>query len=124
MLDIDALRDELTAAQTVLEPQIRGIQALLAAAPQSAFADELNEQLQLHNNRFDLISVVLKACNAVHDALGNLNADGYPNLNITPINQVDFEAMKSEVQDIEAAFDLFGHEASGVNISLNQPAEK
>ncbi len=124
MLDIEALREELLAARTALEPEIRGIEALLLAAPEKVFADELTAQLALHTKRWNLITAVLRAIDLVFVTYAALKADGYPEKNIAPIGQPDFQAMATELADITAAVELFGHEASSGTISLNDPAKK
>lgn len=124
MLDIDALKQELHTARDLIESQLRGIEDLQRAAPTSAFADELSEQRKLHISRRDKLTTVIRAIDTVHDSYTALKGDGYPDVNITPIDSGDLRKMLEEIEAMRAASDLFGHEASEASVDLGQPAPK
>ena len=105
-LALDILRAELLAAQTVLAPQIRGLDELSRGELNSEALASVNQLRRQRNERLDLIIAVLAA-------IDKLDADGYPNLERFPVTPEIAAYFQAELAALEAAFAIFGRPETG-----------
>jgi hypothetical protein len=103
---IDILRTELLAAQTVLSPQIRGLDELSRGELNTAALSAVNQLRRQRNTRLDLIVAALAAIDALDD-------DGYPNLERFPVTPEIAAYFQAELAALEAAFAIFGQPETG-----------
>lgn len=99
-----SLRAELTAALAVIEPQIRGLEALIKfpfISPETASA--ILNVIDIRVRRRNLIRAALDALDSVIAAQAALEMDGYPALGAIPVLASIEEEILQDLMDLEAA---------------------
>ena len=102
-----ALRDELNAALSVIEPQINGLDDLTRAGMSVEITQDINSELVGRHRRKTLILGVIAALDAVLVALAALDADGYPNLPTISLIGHLFDELQHEKTALYAAIEIF-----------------
>lgn len=98
------LRAELTAALAVIEPQIRGLEALIKfpqISPDTASA--ILNVIDIRVRRRRLIATALASLDLVVEAEAALEMDGYPALGAIPVLASIEEEILQDLMDLEAA---------------------
>ena len=110
-----ASRAELLAALAVIEPQIRGLEALLKFPISSDTEAGIMAAIDLRTRRRDLIRAELDALDAGAAAQMALEADGYPALDPMPVAPEMVQEILRDLADLEAAIGVFtqGHPETG-----------
>jgi hypothetical protein len=121
-----ALRAEITAAQAVVVPQIRGLHNLAAMASSTDLAAAFASQTASRQRRADLLQAVIDDINHLQADMQALEDHGYPHLD--PITVVDslYAELQREADDLEAAVAVFKADTTAANIavSLGDPQPK
>lgn len=122
----DELKQEMAAAQAVLEPQIRGLDDLSHVSLSSAARTELQTANNNRKRRYGYLSEVSAALEALQRAMDNLYADGYPQMALEPVSAAVFDELQGQKADEAAAHAQFQLEptAQKLAIDLGEPVMK
>lgn len=122
----DGLRDEMTAAIEVLEPQLRGLQDLEKASLSDTTRTAVTLSIGEHEQRLSLLHSVLKELDDLEHAINNLENDGYPAGLVMEVDKTTADELQGQQADYQAAFGQFelAALATTMTITLGDSADK
>jgi hypothetical protein len=124
---LTALRIEINAALTVLEPQIRGLQDLQKVSLSPQAIEEITQTSLTLQRRKKLLNDVIVALNALEAALKALLGDGYPEVPKSSVSPEIAAELHGQALDLVAAFGMFEVEdlsATSLKVALGAPVPK
>ena len=118
------LEAELHTANSVLDPQIRGMHDLEAVSISDDLKATIQVQITAREHRHALQDDVLAKISAAKDAMAALEADGYPALPQATIIASQYNELQEQQTDLETAIALFREQASRMTVGLGEPSAK
>lgn len=116
-MTIATTKAELQLALDEIQPQIRGMQDLMAVSLSAETLALVQTELTDRLRRESLLLAAIGALEA-------LEADGYPELAPGAATAAAYEELQGQLADIQAAMGEFALAASQMTITLGSPTQK
>lgn len=120
-----ALRAELEAAKAAIEPQLRGLNDLMAVSISVDLRAEIARQIEIRNRRRTKLQAVLSDLDKIQEDLDLLEKDGYPEIEGSTLSAPLLSELQGEESDLDAAVSIFVPEvAETLAVNLGSPSSK
>jgi hypothetical protein len=107
MTDTSVLRAEITAALSIVSPQVRGLDDLSRSTLAPSSAQAVAQVLVTRKRRQKLLNDVVTALDTLDRAVASLEADGHPELPTVFVSDPILSDLAEERADLTSALGIF-----------------